>query len=77
MKITHDPEKDFTPFNIRVETKEEALILWHRINLPTSNFERALSDSRKAQYQLLNVATAESIWQKLQEELKRQNISPF
>ncbi len=77
MKITHDPEKDFTPFNIRVETKEEALILWHRMNLLTSDVEKTMSDKRLSQYQILNVATIESIWQKLQEELKRQNISPF
>ena len=52
MKVSRaTPPKEFVPIQITIETKAEAEMLWHMLNLPTLALDRIIGPSRKYRFE--------------------------
>ena len=67
-------EDDFKPFDLTIETKDEAIMLWHRLNMPEEEFKNtAYYRQEESQLKKRNVSVI-SIWHQLDSKLKKMGV---
>lgn len=44
MELSREDKANFTPFTLKIQTKEEAKVLWHRLNHPLSDLLREVGE---------------------------------
>ena len=76
MKLTRiEPKKTFVPFDITIETEEEAREFWHRYNTAPAIIVEASSRNKEEMKKLLYDGDNQP-WILIDRELKRQGIDP-
>ncbi len=76
MKITPVKEqKKFQPFDVRIETEEEAKALYMKLDTPNDKvLEAYTNDARPRLREVLAKANTTNMWQAIDRELDRQEI---
>lgn len=74
MKIERTKGKEFEPFKILIETEEEALVLFHRLNVSKTKVDEYYKTSGYINKERGDINY--NLWKVINEELELQRIKP-